>query len=137
MAAKPLEYVGGITPTHRALYAAAMSGKLASIPEFQRDLLAVVNTTGGPVDQIVKSMEALYAVFPELNVGQTDLLFQLASCVAESNFYGKGERAHAIIAACRRKAGESTTPPAEQDPEPDPEYVEPEEVSPDPVEEEP
>ncbi len=124
--AEPLTSIGGLTPTFQAFAQAAMDGALQGLPEFQRGKLAEALAKPSPVDGIVMAMEALYAAKTDLSSDQNMLMFQAASCVAEHHFYGKTERALAIMGAARRKAREKDAPPADADPDPEIDFIKPE-----------
>jgi hypothetical protein len=99
--------LNGIHPTRAALIAAATYGQFAHFEAHHREQLAEAVMQTSPVVQIVTAME----IMADAGIGLAPhLLYQLAACVAENDFHGKGATALQIMQACRAWAGEFDAP---------------------------
>lgn len=97
----------------------------AEIPAITFDALAAYSPSG--VDRIVSACEALYAAADHLPADGLTLCAQLARIAEENGFHALGQtpRAAGIIAAMRRRLGETATPDPSADPAPYPELTPP------------
>lgn len=113
---------GGFAAAAPAL-AAFIRDHGAALPAVTFDALAAYSPSG--VDRIVSGCEALYAAADHLPADGLTLCAQLARIAQENGFHALGQtpRAAAIIAAMRRRLGETETPDPSEDPEPIAELV--------------
>lgn len=118
----------GIPEADAALRAFALSPP-ASLPEHTAATLAEVQAQLSPVDRIVKSGEALYAVLTDLTIAGKELCAGLISLASPQGWHGLAEdnRGLRMVKACRRELGEESPtgswPDPESDPEPKAEYL--------------
>lgn len=106
---------GGFASAAPAL-AAFIRDHGAAIPAVTFGALAAYSPSG--VDRIVTACEALYAAADSLPPDGLTLCAQLARIAEENGFHALGQtsRAPAIIAAMRRRLGETTGPDPAVDP---------------------
>ena len=95
----------------------------ASLPEHAREALIEFAGHPSPVDRIVNSAEALYAIKADLDSAGADLTAQLAQFAAVNGWHGMGQRGMEISAAMQRINGYeppagTSWPAAAFDPEP-------------------
>lgn len=93
------------------------------LPEHARERLLEFAGHPSPVDRVVNSAEAIYAVAGEVSNGARDMGARLAQFAAVNGWHGMGERGFAMAAALQRMAGHeppagTTWPEPETDPEP-------------------
>jgi hypothetical protein len=90
----------------------------SEIPTVTFDALAAYSPSG--VDRVVSACEALYAAADALPADGLTLCAQLARIAEENGFHALGQtpRAAGIVAAMRRRLGETTTPDPADDPPP-------------------
>jgi hypothetical protein len=89
------------------------------IPEYQRNRLVEVFGPGtSPVDFIVRLAESLYAVADELDDEGRVLAAQAANLAAMNGWHEMSNRGAMMVNALRRRNGETTSQPVEDDPEP-------------------
>lgn len=102
----------------------------AALPEAARENLITFGGHPSPVDRIVKSAEALYAVRDELPEAALDMAAQLAQFAALNGWHEMSARGMAIAAALQRQAGHeppggTSWPDPADDPEPSSEFIPP------------
>lgn len=97
----------------------------SEIPVLTFDALAAYSPSG--VDRVVNGCEALYAAADRLPPAGLALCAQLARIAEENGFHvlGQTPRAAMIIAAMRRRLGETATPDPADDPTPNPDLIPP------------
>ena len=106
----------------------------SSLPQHTIDHLVETSNHPSPVDRLVNTAEALYAVKGDLNKDGRDVLGQMAQFAAINGFHGMQERGQQINQAMNRMGG-YTAPPgtswpdAADDPEPIERFKEPEDAS--------
>lgn len=95
----------------------------SEVPALTFDALAAYSPSG--VDRVVNGCEALYAAADHLPPAGLTLCGQLARIAEENGFHtlGQTDRAARIIAAMRRRLGETATPDPSADPAPVAELV--------------
>lgn len=74
------------------------------LPEYQRNKMREVVMTGNPVQQLITSMEGLYAIRENSFEEANDLLIGLSDFITDKGFSGQGERASLINAVAMRIA---------------------------------
>jgi hypothetical protein len=97
----------------------------AELPAVTFDALAAYSPSG--VDRVVNGCEALYAAADQLRTDGLTLCAQLARLAEEHGFHALGQTARAtgIIAAMRRRLGETETPDPADDPPANPDLIPP------------
>lgn len=97
----------------------------AAIPPVTFDALAAYSPSG--VDRVVSGCEALYAAADYLPPGGLVLCAQLARIAEENGFHALGQtpRAAGVVAAMRRRLGETDGPLPAEDPAPNPDLIPP------------
>lgn len=102
--------------------------KASTLPDETIEHLLESANHASPVDRLVNSLEALYAVKSELGKEGRDLCGQMAQFVAVNGFHGMQERGQRINEAMNREGGYSAPagmewPAREDDPAPLERYV--------------
>lgn len=118
----PLEFPNDLVALSKSLQRFMMT-HAAALPEHAREALIEFAGYPSPVDRIVNSAEALYAVKADLDKEGRDLCAQLARFAAVNGWHGMGQRGTAIADAMQRIGGYdappgTSWPPAEDDPAP-------------------
>lgn len=115
---------GGVAAVAPAL-AAYVRDHGAALPPVTFDVVAAFFPS--PVDRTVFVCEALYGAADSLAAEGWTLCAQLARIAQDNGFHelGQTDRAAGVIAAMRRRVGETTGPDPSEDPAPLPQYVPP------------
>lgn len=117
-----LEFVNDLPALSSKLLSFMMTGA-AALPDHTREALIEFAAHPSPVDRVVFSAEALFAVKDELEKDGRDIAAQLAQYAAVNGWHGMEARGVAIASALQRIGGykapaNSAWPPASEDPEP-------------------
>jgi len=107
-------------------------GHGAALPDFTRDRVIEAASSPSPVDAIVQSAEALYAIAADLDNAGRETVAVLIAFAAQNGWHGLpiDNRGGRMMMAMRRMNGEEAPaglpwPDAESDPAPKPEFVAP------------
>lgn len=131
-----IEFAPDLVTLHTNLQRYMMMGA-AGLPEHTREALLEAAGHPSPVDRVVNSAEALYAVKGDLDADGRVMAAQLAQFAAMNGWHGMSERGLQIAQAMQRIGGYqapagTSWPAAEDDPEPVGRFLEapPEEPAP-------
>lgn len=125
-----MEFPNEIGPLTKALLVYLIA-KGSGLPDFAQENLAVAASAPSPVDRIVKSAEALYAIRDDLDADGQTVCAQLASFAAQNGWHGLeqdnrgGKMAQAMLRDMGEKAPVGKWPAKDKDPAAAEEFVEP------------